>query len=69
MYTKNELLFFHYDSDAFISKGMIRILCDIYGGQKPKNIYESDIKLLNVLNLDLLLTPGRRNGVFSMLLH
>ena len=67
-FTKNELVFFHYDSDAFISKGMITILCDIYGGQKPKNIYESDIKLLNVLNLDLLLTPGRRNGVFSMLL-
>ncbi len=32
----NKALSFHYDSDAFISKGMITILCDIYGGRNPK---------------------------------
>ena len=63
----NKTLSFHYDSDAFISKGMITILCDIYGGRNPKEIIESDFTLLNLLNLDILLTPGRRNGVFSML--
>ena len=67
-YLKDNLLYFHSDSDAFISKGMVTILCDIYGGNKVNEIYNSDINLLNELGLDLLLTPGRRNGVYSMLL-
>ena len=62
-----DLLSFYYDSDAFISKGMITILCDIYGDRNPKEIISSDFKLLNLLELDTLLTPGRRNGVYSML--
>ena len=28
------ILSFYYDSDAFISKGMVTILCDIYGDRK-----------------------------------
>ena len=64
---KENKLSFYYDSDAFISKGMITILCDIYGGRTPKEIKDSDFGLLNMLELDTLLTPGRRNGVYSML--
>ena len=67
-YFKENLIFFHSDSDAFISKGMITILCDIYGGRKVNEIDNSDINLLDELGLDVLLTPGRRNGVYSMLL-
>ncbi len=63
----NSKLSFYYDSDAFISKGMITILCDIYGNRKPEDISNSNFELLNSLNLDALLTPGRRNGVYSML--
>ena len=61
------LLSFYYDSDAFISKGMVTILCDIYGDRTPLEIKKSDLSLLNTLELDTLLTPGRRNGVYSML--
>ena len=60
-------LSFYYDSDAFISKGMVTILCDIYGDRKPEEIQNSDFSLLNNLELETLLTPGRRNGVYSML--
>ncbi len=63
----NKKLSFYYDSDAFISKGMVTILCDIYGDRDPKEIQNSDFELLNMLQLDTLLTPGRRNGVYSML--
>tara|TARA_B100001248_G_C27277679_1_gene406135 strand:+ start:444 stop:863 length:420 start_codon:yes stop_codon:yes gene_type:complete len=63
---KNKLSFF-YDSDAFISKGMVTILCDIYGDRLPNEIKDSDFGMLNILELDTLLTPGRRNGVYSML--
>ncbi len=64
---KGNKLSFYYDSDAFISKGMVTILCDIYGDRSPSEINESDFKMLNILELDTLLTPGRRNGVYSML--
>ena len=59
---------FHSDSDAFISKGMVTILSDIYGNRKPDEIANSNFDLLTTLQLDTLLTPGRRNGVYSMLM-
>ncbi|PPR51653.1 MAG: Cysteine desulfuration protein SufE [Alphaproteobacteria bacterium MarineAlpha5_Bin10] len=55
------------DSDAFITKGMISIIIDIYGDRSPKEIIESDFGKLNMLGLDNILTPSRRNGVYSML--
>ena len=64
---EEKILSFYYDSDAFISKGMVTILCDIYGGRNPDEIKNSDFELLSILELDNLLTPGRRNGVYSML--
>ena len=64
---KENKLSFYYDSDAFISKGMVTILCDIYGDRIPSEIKNSDFSMLNTLELDTLLTPGRRNGVYSML--
>jgi len=64
---KENKLSFYYDSDAFISKGMVTILCDIYGDRNPSEIKNSDFSILNTLELDTLLTPGRRNGVYSML--
>ncbi len=63
---KNKISFY-YDSDAFISKGMITILCDIYGDRSSEEIKKADFSLLNTLELDSLLTPGRRNGVYAML--
>ena len=67
-FIKGEKLNFYSDSDAFISKGMVTILCEIYGGRKPLEIANANFELLSTLDLDTLLTPGRRNGVYSMLL-
>jgi len=66
-FLNNKLLSFYTDSDAFISKGMISILSDIYGNNLPDDILNSDFELINKLNLNVLLTPGRTNGVHSML--
>ena len=66
VYKENKLSFY-YDSDAYISKGMITILCDIYSNRDPVEVKNSDFKLLDMLKLETLLTPGRRNGVHSML--
>ena len=67
-YLKDGKLSFHSDSDAFISKGMVTILSEIYGDRKPDEIANSNFDLLSTLKLDTLLTPGRRNGVYSMLM-
>jgi len=67
-YLNNAKLCFHSDSDAFISKGMVTILSEIYGDRKPDEIANSNFDLLSTLKLDTLLTPGRRNGVYSMLM-
>ena len=67
-YFKDGLIFFHSDSDAFISKGMVTILCDIFDGNSPADINNTNLDLLEKLELNILLTPGRRNGVYSMLL-
>ena len=67
-YMQDNKLCFHSDSDAFISKGMVTILSEIYGDRKPDEIANSNFDLLTSLKLDTLLTPGRRNGVYSMLM-
>ena len=64
---KDNLLNFYSDSDAFISKGMITILVDIYGNKTPHDILNSDFQLAKTLQLDTLLTQGRTNGVYAML--
>ena len=66
-FLKNKLLSFHTDSDAFLTKGMITILSDIYGNNLPQDILNADFELVKRLDLDVLLTPGRTNGVYSML--
>ena len=63
----NNSLNFYSDSDAFISKGMITILIDIYGNNAPQDIINSDFELVKTLQLDTLLTQGRTNGVYAML--
>ncbi len=64
---KDCILNFYSDSDAFISKGMVTILTDIYGKNKPADILASNFESLKKLELDVLLTPGRRNGVYAMI--
>ena len=65
---QEDKLDFYSDSDAFISKGMVTILCEIYGNRTPKEIANANFELLSTLELNTLLTPGRRNGVYSMLM-
>mgnify|MGYP006188214269 CR=1 FL=1 len=67
-FIQEDKLCLYSDSDAFISKGMVTILCEIYGSRKPEEIAKANFELLSALNLDTLLTPGRRNGVYSMLM-
>ena len=60
-------IYFTADSAALISKGMVCLLADVFSNSTRSDIASFEEKELNGLNLDNLLTPGRRNGVYSML--
>ena len=60
-------IYFSADSAALISKGMGCIIADVYSGSSAQEINEFDQKEFEKMNLSSLLTPGRNNGVHSML--
>ena len=60
-------MYFHADSAALISKGMVCLIADVYSGSRPQEINDFDQDEFEKLNLKTLLTPGRNNGVHGML--
>ena len=63
----DDKIYFSADSAALISKGMVCIIADVYSGFRAQDINEFDQKEFEKMNLSSLLTPGRNNGVHSML--
>ena len=64
---KNDNIFFHADSDAIITKGIISILIRIYSGQPPKEILDSSFDFINQIGLKEHLSQTRANGLSSMI--
>ena len=60
-------IYFTADSAALVSKGMVSMIADVYSGSSAQDIKEFDQDEFKILKLDTLLTPGRNNGVHSML--
>ena len=60
-------IYFTADSVALISNGMVCLIADVYSGSSAQDIREFDQKEFDKMNLNTLLTPGRNNGVHSML--
>ena len=66
-FTYEDTIYFTADSAALISKGMVCLLADVFSNSTKNEIASFEEKQLDGLNLETLLTPGRRNGVYSML--
>ena len=66
-FTYDDKIYFTADSAALISKGMVCLLADVFSNSTRDEIKKFDTAALDGLNLSSLLTPGRRNGVYSML--
>jgi cysteine desulfuration protein SufE len=66
-FTYEDTIYFTADSAALISKGMVCMLADVFSNSTRSDIASFEEKSLDGLNLKTLLTPGRRNGVYSML--
>ena len=66
-FTYDDTIYFTADSAALISKGMVCLLADIFSNSTKNEIGAFSEPDLQELKLDILLTPGRRNGIYSML--
>ena len=66
-FTYDDKIYFTADSAALISKGMVCMLADVFSNSTKNEIKSFEEIQLDGLNLETLLTPGRRNGVHSML--
>ena len=60
------LLIFTGDSDGLISKGILAVMIAFYSHQKPMDILNSELKFMETLKLSQHLTPGRTNGLYSL---
>lgn len=58
---------FQADSEAFIVKGLIALLLQLYDDRTPAEILANPPKVLDEVGLALFLTPGRSNGLGSMI--
>lgn len=55
------------DSEAFIVKGLIALLLQLYDDRLPEEILANPPDVLDEIGLTLFLTPGRSNGLASMI--
>jgi cysteine desulfuration protein SufE len=63
-------IFFRADSNSVIVKGLIVLLLGLYSGHSPREIMAIDVdSVFNKMGLNRHLSPNRRNGFYSMVLH
>lgn len=55
------------DSDAIIVRGLIALLLRLYAGRRPSEIAAHEPRVFEDIGLGRLLTPGRQNGLWSMI--
>lgn len=64
---RGERVFFHADSDALITKGLIALLLELYSDATPEEILGAPPEFIQALGLESKLSPSRANGLFSMI--
>ncbi|GBD42821.1 Cysteine desulfuration protein SufE [bacterium HR40] len=63
----SDRLSFRADSDALIVRGLIALLLRLYSGRHPAEIASHEPEVFEDIGLSRLLTPGRQNGLWSMI--
>ena len=64
---ENKTLEIHADSDAFVVKGLIYIVLEMYRDSTPKQILDTDyVQIFDRLGVGKLILPQRKNGLFSL---
>ena len=63
---RNGKLYFHADSDAVITKGLVAMLVQLYSGRTPEEMMTGSLDFLKEIGLTSHLTPSRVNGLQAM---
>jgi len=63
---KGDRVFFHGDSDAIMTKGIVALLLRVLSKQKPNDIIKSKLDFLDKIGLKEQLSATRANGLASM---
>lgn len=58
--------FFRSDADSPLVRGLLKLLCDFYGGVTPAEVAATEPALLEQLGLHRQLSPTRLNGLRSV---
>ena len=64
---KDGRLYFKADSDALITKGIVGLLIRVLSGQKPQDIVDADLSLIDEIGLKEHLSQTRSNGLLNMI--
>ena len=57
----------HADSDAFVVKGLIYIVLQMFDGRSPQEIVSTDyVRSFDQMGIGRLILPQRKNGLFSL---
>jgi len=64
---QDKLVNVNYDSDAMITKGIARVICDCFTGGDVKEATTIGIDDFNPLGIQPLLTAQRRNGLGNLI--
>ncbi len=63
---RDGLIYFHADSDAIITKGIISLLIKVMNGRAPQEVVDCDLYFIDAIGLSENLSPTRSNGLLSM---
>lgn len=61
------LMLFEADSEALISRGLAALLVFCYSGLPPADVASANPDFLHEIGIPAILSPGRSNGLFSLL--
>ena len=64
---KDGKVIYHGDSDAILVKGIVALLIRVLSGHTPKEIVDTQLYLIDDINLREHLSPTRSNGLNAML--
>lgn len=59
-------IYFHADSDAIITKGLVALMVRVLSGHTAKEIVDAPLKFIDEIGLKDHLSPTRSNGLLSM---
>lgn len=65
--SESHKMVYQADSEAMIVKGLVSLLIELYSGQSPETILQSELSFFKTLGLEQHLSTTRSNGLAAMM--